>query len=94
MPNRSSNRKTSDPNVAAFRVMQHVVAMSEGRESPAFQPPAKNPAAVALGRLGGLKGGKARAAKLSKAKRTAIAKKAARARWGAAASTASRKRER
>jgi hypothetical protein len=41
----------------------------------------KNPAAVALGRLGGLKGGKARAAKLSKKKRAAIAKKAAAARW-------------
>jgi hypothetical protein len=41
----------------------------------------KNPAAVALGRLGGLKGGKARAAKLSAAKRKSIAKKAAAARW-------------
>jgi hypothetical protein len=48
-------------------------------------PPAptvgKNPAAVALGRLGGLKGGKARAAKLSAKKRKEIAKKAAEARW-------------
>jgi hypothetical protein len=41
----------------------------------------KNPAAVALGRLGGLKGGKARAAKLTPRKRKAIARKAARARW-------------
>lgn len=41
----------------------------------------KNPAAVALGRLGGLKGGKARAEKLSSKKRSAIAKKAAAARW-------------
>lgn len=41
----------------------------------------KNPAAVELGRLGGLKGGKARAAKLSKQKRIAIAKKAAQKRW-------------
>jgi hypothetical protein len=45
------------------------------------QPQVKNPAAVALGRLGGLKGGKARAAKLSPAKRKAIAKKAAATRW-------------
>jgi hypothetical protein len=81
MPNRSSNRKTSDPNVAAFGVMQHVIAMSEGRETPAT--PEKNPAAVALGRLGGLKGGKARAKKLSAKRRTAIAKKAARVRWSA-----------
>ncbi len=42
----------------------------------------KNPAAVALGLLGGAKGGRARAAKLSAARRSAIAKKAARARWG------------
>jgi hypothetical protein len=43
--------------------------------------PAKNPAAVELGRLGGLKGGKARAGKLSKKRRSEIAKQAARARW-------------
>ena len=41
----------------------------------------KNPAAVALGRLGGLKGGKARAAKLTPEQRKAIAKKAAKSRW-------------
>jgi len=45
------------------------------------EEPVKNPAAVALGRLGGLKGGKARAAKLSPKKRSEIAKKAAKARW-------------
>lgn len=42
----------------------------------------KNPAAVALGRLGGLKGGRARAEKLSSKRRKEIAKKAAIARWG------------
>jgi hypothetical protein len=41
----------------------------------------KNPAAVALGRLGGLEGGKARAAKLSAKRRKAIAQKAAKTRW-------------
>lgn len=41
----------------------------------------KNPAAVALGRLGGLKGGKARAEKLSASRRRAIAKQAAKVRW-------------
>lgn len=41
----------------------------------------KNPAAVELGRLGGQKGGKARAAKLTAEERSAIAKKAAAARW-------------
>jgi len=41
----------------------------------------KNKAAQALGRLGGLKGGKARAAKLTPEQRKAIAQKAANARW-------------
>lgn len=45
----------------------------------ATQP--KNPAAVALGRLGGLKGGKARANALSAKRRSEIAKKAAKSRW-------------
>lgn len=45
------------------------------------EPVTKNPAAVALGRLGGLKGGKARAEKLSAKRRTQIAKKAAKTRW-------------
>lgn len=42
---------------------------------------AKNPAAVSLGRLGGLKGGKARARSLTKRERSEAARKAARARW-------------
>ena len=41
----------------------------------------KNPAAVALGRMGELKGGKARAESLTKKQRAEIAKKAAQARW-------------
>ena len=45
------------------------------------KPPEKNPAAVALGRLGGLKGGNARAKALSASKRKEIAQKAARKRW-------------
>lgn len=44
-------------------------------------PAEKNPAAVALGRLGGLKGGKARAKALTKKQRSEIAKKAAQKRW-------------
>ena len=50
-------------------------------DEPPPEPDTRDPAAVALGRKGGLKGGKARAAKLSKAKRMSIAKKAAKARW-------------
>ncbi len=41
----------------------------------------KNPAAVELGRLGGQKGGKARAASLTAKERSAIARRAAKARW-------------
>lgn len=43
--------------------------------------PEKNPAAVALGRLGGLKGGNARAAKLSPERLKEIAQRAAKQRW-------------
>jgi hypothetical protein len=46
-----------------------------------LKPIEKNAAAVALGRLGGLKGGKARAAKLTDTERREIASKAARKRW-------------
>lgn len=62
---------------------------TERKRSPEPAPKApaesreKNPAAVALGRLGGLKGGPARAEKLPGWRRAEIAKKAARARWAA-----------
>lgn len=49
--------------------------------APADPEPKKNPAAVALGKLGGAKGGPARAKALSEARRKAIAKKAAETRW-------------
>jgi len=66
-------------------VAKRVVEQAIGEKldgSPLDDPNAgKNPAAVALGRLGGMKGGKARAEKLSPKKRRAIARKAARARW-------------
>ena len=54
-----------------------------GNEKPAKKKdlPAKNPAAVALGRLGGLKGGKARADALSTKRKVEIARKAAQVRW-------------
>jgi hypothetical protein len=50
-------------------------------EEPPAQEPEKNPHAVALGKLGGIKGGKATAKSLSPRRRTEIARKAARARW-------------
>ncbi len=68
MQKRSSN--TQDPNWLAARIIRL-----------ATEQPGKDPLAVELGRRGGLKGGKARAEKLSPQKRRAIAKKAARVRW-------------
>jgi hypothetical protein len=78
MPKRSSKQK--DTQQLARSVLDKIVPDAEPTE-PAPEEPKKNPAAVALGRLGGLKGGKARAAKLSATKRKQIAKKAAAARW-------------
>jgi hypothetical protein len=57
-----------------------IVDISTGN-APADPEQTKNPAAVALGKLGGAKGGPARAAVLSPEKRKAIAKKAAAKRW-------------
>jgi|HubBroStandDraft_3_1064219.scaffolds.fasta_scaffold953297_1 hypothetical protein len=50
-------------------------------EVPELEPEVKDPAAVALGRRGGLKGGAARAKSLTAAQRKEAAKKAAEARW-------------
>lgn len=58
-----------------------VADIATGEVEEARTDDGKDPAAVALGRKGGLKGGRARALKLSPAKMSAIAKKAARARW-------------
>jgi hypothetical protein len=51
-------------------------------ENPGPEPREKNPAAVALGRLGGLVGGKARAKGMTAKQRSKSARKAAKARWG------------
>jgi len=70
MPKRST-KPNSDENVAAYDAL-NLLTDSD---------PPKNAAAVALGRLGGKKGGPARAAKLSKKRLSAIGKKGAAARW-------------
>ena len=77
--------KSSDVNVTAFQILQAVTGEPAPNSIKAKQAkkPKKNPAAVALGRLGGLKGGKARAEKLSAKKRADIARQAANARWKA-----------
>ncbi len=71
-----------DPNQRA----KAVVDFATHEREPDPPTPAKDPAAVALGRKGGLKGGKARAAKMTPAERSASARKAALARWAAIAS--------
>jgi hypothetical protein len=78
MAKRPVKKKQADHQQLARKVLDAIVPDAE----PKDDKPEKNPAAVALGRLGGLKGGKARAAKLTPAKRKAIAKKAAAKRWG------------
>lgn len=75
MPKRSSKRPRDVNQLAKL-----VLDIATG-QAPSAPPPEKNPAAVALGRLGGLKGGAARAAKLTPKKRKEIARRAARARW-------------
>jgi hypothetical protein len=82
MPNRS--RKQKDTQQLARSVLDSIMPDAE---PPKKKRPAKkaekdkDPAAVALGRKGGLKGGKARAAKLTKEQRSESAKKAALSRW-------------
>ncbi len=78
MQKRSSmNGKRTDANQLA----KSIVDLATGNPIAEELQPIKNQAAVELGRLGGLKGGKARAEKLSSRKRSEIAKKAAEARW-------------
>lgn len=85
MPKRSSTGRKDLNQLAKFIVDQATGEIPPEEEQP--QEPEKNPAAVALGRLGGLKGGKARAIKLTAEKRREIAVKAARARWKGKAPT-------
>ena len=80
MPEHSSKKpkRSRDLNVLASEIVR--AATEDESETPAKED-TRNPHAVALGRLGGVKGGKARADKLSPEKRKEIAQKAANARW-------------
>ena len=76
MPDRSRKRPR-DPNELGKQLVDEATGMQ-----PKYDPDAgKDPAAVALGRKGGLKGGKARAAKMTPEERADAARRAARARW-------------
>ncbi|MGH9107948.1 MAG: hypothetical protein ACRDY3_00515 [Acidimicrobiales bacterium] len=78
MPKRSSKPRDLNSRAAA------IVAQSTDPDDQGDDPyEGKNPAAVELGRLGGQKGGKARAEKLTAEERSEAARTAARARWGA-----------
>ena len=78
MPERSSKKRPANLNRLAASIVAD--ATSEEDEDP-YE--GKNPAAVELGRKGGLIGGRARAAKLTPEQRSEIAKKAAETRWAA-----------
>ena len=81
MPDRPSNKKRPrDLNLLAANIVQAATEGEVREESSKYED--KNPHAVALGRLGGLKGGKARAEKLTAEERKEIARKAAATRWG------------
>jgi hypothetical protein len=79
MQDRSSKRPV-DPNHLAKLMVD--IATGQADDTHSTSVAAKNPAAVALGRLGGEKGGKARANSLTSERRSEIAKLAAKKRWG------------
>lgn len=78
MPDRSRKRPR-DPNQLAKLIVD--IATGEVEDTAPEPDEGKNPAAVELGRKGGLKGGKARAAKMTPEQRREAARKAAEARW-------------
>lgn len=80
MPKRSSTNRSKDENVIAKSIIDDII---EETESEDFDKPQKekNPAAVALGRLGGKKGGKARAENMTSEERKEQSRKAAEIRW-------------
>ncbi len=80
MPTRASKpKRPRDPNLHARSVVEDLIG--EKLDGSPLPEDTRNPAAVALSRLGASKGGKARAAALSDRKRKMIARKAATARW-------------
>jgi hypothetical protein len=87
MPKRSSKKsKPKDISLLARAIVEEATGESLTESSPPKEPSKepsrkKNPAAVALGKLGGKKGGPARRDKLSKERLREIAQQAARARW-------------
>lgn len=81
MPKRS-NPKRDFMEVARGIVEQAIGEQMDGNPLPDPPKDERNPHAVALGSMGGKKGGKARARKLSAKRKKQIARKAAKTRWG------------
>jgi len=79
MPDRSRKKRPADLNRLAASIVADATADEAEQEQDPYE--GKDPAAVELGRKGGLKGGRARAEKLTPEQRSEIARKAARARW-------------
>jgi hypothetical protein len=81
----AKKKSDSDFSVRAYHVVEEVINRTEGTETIEVEEivliEGKNPHAVALGKLGGSKGGKARAEKLTPEQRKEIATKAAKKRW-------------
>jgi hypothetical protein len=77
MRKRSSTKRPRDVNQLAAAIVDEAT----GETPPAVEGDEKDPAAVSLGRRGGVKGGPARAGALSPEQRREIARKAAKARW-------------
>ncbi len=75
MPKTPTRKRSRDVNQIARAVIDRITEIAE-------ENPGKNPAAVALGRKGGLKGGRARMDSLTPEQRKKLAEKAAKARWG------------
>ena len=80
MPKRTSKGGRRDVNQLARSVMERIEELADAAE----KHPGKDPLAVAMGRRGGLKGGRARMDSLTPEERRKLALKAARARWGKA----------
>lgn len=74
-----SSKKSTAPDKIALDIVKAATGGQKPKKEKTTQK--KNPAAMVLGRLGGMKGGKARAEKLSKEERIKIARKAAQMRW-------------
>jgi hypothetical protein len=82
MPDRSRKLRPRDPNQLAKLVIDIATGAVEDQAEPKPEDAGKDPAAVSLGRRGGLKGGKARAAAMTPERRAEIAREAAAKRWG------------